>query len=155
MVIIKSETFDEDKSFVFQSVVFYSESKNLIIEKRDVKNKKGKSCLEINLWKMWPSQIYQIHRAIGDALDISIGGLEVENVKLKLQIKELEETLMHLPVIASPLAMINTTSNIFFFLDEVLFITSPLGSFIYFYFFTPMELYFGWNNIVVTKFPND
>jgi hypothetical protein len=49
MEIIESETFDEEESFVFQSVVFYSESKNLIIEKRDVKNKKGKSRSEINL----------------------------------------------------------------------------------------------------------
>jgi hypothetical protein len=49
MGIIESETFDEEESFVFQSVVFDSESKNLIIEKRDVKNKKGKSRSEINL----------------------------------------------------------------------------------------------------------
>jgi hypothetical protein len=42
MEIIGTETFDEEESFAFQSVVFYSESKNLIIEKRDVKNKKGK-----------------------------------------------------------------------------------------------------------------
>jgi hypothetical protein len=43
MEIIENETFNEEESFVFQSVVFDSESKNLIIEKRDVKNKKGKS----------------------------------------------------------------------------------------------------------------
>jgi hypothetical protein len=83
MEIIEIETFDEEESFVFQSVVFYNESKNLIIEKRDVKNKKGKSRSEINLWNMQPSQISQIHRATGDALDNSIGGLEVENVRLK------------------------------------------------------------------------
>jgi hypothetical protein len=57
MEIIETETFDEEESFVFQSVVFYSESKNLIIEKRDVKNKKGKSHSDINLRNMWPSQI--------------------------------------------------------------------------------------------------
>jgi hypothetical protein len=42
MEIIESETFNEEEYFVFQSVVFDRESKNLIIEKTDVKNKKGK-----------------------------------------------------------------------------------------------------------------
>jgi hypothetical protein len=61
MDIIESETFDEEESFVFQSIVFDSESKNLIIKKRDVKNKKGKSRLEVNLRNMRPSQIDRIH----------------------------------------------------------------------------------------------
>jgi hypothetical protein len=52
MEIAETEIFDEDESFVFQSVVFDSESKNLIIEKRDVRNKKEKSCSEINLRNM-------------------------------------------------------------------------------------------------------
>jgi hypothetical protein len=83
MEIIGTETFDEEESFAFQSVVFYNESKKLVIEKRDVKNKKGKSRSEINLRNMWPSQISQIHRATGDALDNSIDDLEAENVRLK------------------------------------------------------------------------
>jgi hypothetical protein len=83
MEIIGTETFDEEKSFAFQSVVFDSESKNLIIEKRDVKNKKGKSRSKINLRNMRPSQISQIHRETRYALDNSIDGLEVNNVKLK------------------------------------------------------------------------
>jgi hypothetical protein len=55
MEIIGTETFDAEESFSLQSVVFDSESKNLIIEKRDVKNKKWKYHLEINLWNMRPS----------------------------------------------------------------------------------------------------
>ena len=43
MDISDTENFDEDESFVFQSVVFDSQSKKLIIEKKHVKNKKGKS----------------------------------------------------------------------------------------------------------------
>jgi hypothetical protein len=44
MKIAETDIFDEDESFVFQSVVFDSQSKNLIIEKRDVTNMKDKSC---------------------------------------------------------------------------------------------------------------
>jgi nucleoside-triphosphatase THEP1 len=61
----------------------------LIIEKGDMKNKKGKYCLEVDLRDMQPSQISKIHRATEDAMDDSIGGLEVENTKLKERIKEL------------------------------------------------------------------
>jgi hypothetical protein len=43
MEIIGIDTLDKEESFSFQSAVFNNESKKLIIEKRDVKNKKGKS----------------------------------------------------------------------------------------------------------------
>jgi hypothetical protein len=43
MEITKIDIFDEDESFIFQSVVFDSQSKNMVIEKRDVTNRKGKS----------------------------------------------------------------------------------------------------------------
>jgi hypothetical protein len=82
MDIVDIEIFDEDESFLFQSIVFY-ESKNLIIEKRDVKNKKGKSCSKISLANMRLSQISRLCRENGDALDDSIGGIEVENARLK------------------------------------------------------------------------
>jgi hypothetical protein len=61
MEIAETDIFDEDESFVFQSVVFDNQSKNLIIEKRDVRNKKGKSRSEINLRNMQPSQISRLH----------------------------------------------------------------------------------------------
>jgi hypothetical protein len=112
MEIIETDIFDEEESFAFQSIVFYSESKNLIIEKRDVKNKKGKSHSDINLRNMQPSQISQIQRPTRDSLDNSIEGLEAENVKLKERIKELEEALMPLPVLASPLEMIGPTTPV-------------------------------------------
>jgi hypothetical protein len=44
-------------------------------------------------------------------LDDSIDGLEVKNVRLKENIKELETALMPLPIFASPLTMINTTTS--------------------------------------------
>jgi hypothetical protein len=83
MDISKTKNFDDDESFVFQSVVFDNHSKKLIIEKKDVKNKKGKSRLEVDLANMWPSQIYQLHNVSGDALHDSIGGIEAENARLK------------------------------------------------------------------------
>jgi hypothetical protein len=57
MEIAKIKFFYEDESFIFQSIVFYSESKNLIIEKRDVINKKGKYHSNINLRNVQLSQI--------------------------------------------------------------------------------------------------
>jgi hypothetical protein len=101
--IIENETFDEEDSFLFQSIVFDNESKKLFIDKSDVKNKKGKSCSEVNLRNMSPSHISRIHRATDDALDDSIGGLEAENTNLKERIKELEETLTPLPLLSIPL----------------------------------------------------
>jgi hypothetical protein len=47
--IIKNETFNEEESFSFQSIVFDRESNKLIIEKGDVKNKKGKSRSKVDL----------------------------------------------------------------------------------------------------------
>ena len=63
MEISNAENFDEDESFMFQSVVFENQSKKLIIEKKNVKNKKGKSRSEVNLANMRSSQIYQLHIA--------------------------------------------------------------------------------------------
>jgi hypothetical protein len=103
MEIADTNIFDEDESFVFQSIVFYIQSKNLIIEKRDVTNKKGKSRSEINLGKMQSSQISQFHHATAYALDDSIGGIEAQNARLNRRIKELEEALIPTRVFASPL----------------------------------------------------
>jgi hypothetical protein len=41
MEIIETENFDEEESFSFQSVAFDRESKNLVIEKRDVRIRRG------------------------------------------------------------------------------------------------------------------
>jgi hypothetical protein len=61
---------------------------------------------------MQPSQISKIHRATGDALDDSIGGLEAENTKLKERIKELEDTLMPLPLLVIPLTIVSPTTPV-------------------------------------------
>ena len=59
---------------------------------------------------MQPSWISRIHRETKDALDDSIGGPEVENMKLKERIKELEDTLMPLPLLSSPLTIFGPTT---------------------------------------------
>jgi hypothetical protein len=59
---------------------------------------------------MRPSQISRIYKEIGDALDDSNGGLKAENIKLKERINELEETLMPLPLLIIPLAIIGPTT---------------------------------------------
>jgi hypothetical protein len=105
MDISDTENFDEDESFVFHSVVFGIQSKKLITEKNDVKNKKGKYCSEVDLANMQPSQICQLHKASKDALHDSIGGIEAENARLKDQVKELEEALIPMPSPTNPLAI--------------------------------------------------
>jgi hypothetical protein len=81
--IAETEIFDEDESFVFQSNVFDSQSKSMVIEKRDVTNMKGKSRTEINFREMQSSQISLFHQVTGDALHDSIGGIEAENARVK------------------------------------------------------------------------
>jgi hypothetical protein len=108
--IIVNEAFSEEESFTFQSVIFYKKSKKLIIERGDQKNKKGKSHSEVDLKDMWPSQISKIHRATRDALDDSIGRLEAENTELKERIRELENALIPLLILASPLSMVKPTT---------------------------------------------
>jgi hypothetical protein len=47
--VVANETFSEEESFTFQSVVFDNESKKLIVERGDQKSKRGKSRLEVDL----------------------------------------------------------------------------------------------------------
>jgi hypothetical protein len=108
---IENEIFDEDESFVFQSTIFENEFKKLIVEKSDANNKKGKSCSEVNLRNMWPSQISRIHKATSDTLDDSMDGLEEENIKLKERIKEMEDTLIPLPLLTIPLEFFRPSTS--------------------------------------------
>jgi hypothetical protein len=54
------------KNHLYFRVVFDREYKKLIIDKSEVKNKKGKSRSEFNLRNMCPSQISGIHKATSD-----------------------------------------------------------------------------------------
>jgi nucleoside-triphosphatase THEP1 len=108
--IIENETFNEEESFSFQSIVFDRESKKLIIEKGDVKNQKGKYRSELDLRDMRPSYISRIHRETEDSMYDSIGGVETKNTKLKERIEELKYALMPLPLLSSPLKITKPTT---------------------------------------------
>jgi hypothetical protein len=113
MNMVDTDFFYEDESFVFQSVVFEAKSKKLIIEKRDVKNKKRKHRSEHDLANMQASKISELHMETGDGPHDFVGVIEVENARLRNQIKELEEALFHMSLLASYLeiAMHVTTST--------------------------------------------
>jgi hypothetical protein len=68
--VVGNESFSEEESFTIQSVVFDKDSKKLILERNDQRNKKGKSCSEVDLKYMRPSQISKIHKATGMRLMI-------------------------------------------------------------------------------------
>jgi hypothetical protein len=122
--IIQNETFNEKESFTFQSVVFDKETKKLIIQKGDRKNKKGKSRSEVDLKYMWSSQISKIHKETRDSLDDSIGGLEAENTKLKEMIRELEGILMNIPLCAIHLSIVQPTTHVVYLKGSSRLITS-------------------------------
>jgi hypothetical protein len=61
---------------------------------------------------MLPSKLLSIHRVTRDALNVSITHMEEKNDQLKERIKELEETLMPPPILASHVAMIHLEKGI-------------------------------------------
>jgi len=101
--IDETEFFYEDESFVFQTIVFDNQSKSMVIEKRDVTNKKGKYHTEINFREMRPSQISLFHQVIDDALNDSIGGIEAKNARLKDCLNEFEQDFIATPEFVSPI----------------------------------------------------
>jgi iron-sulfur cluster repair protein YtfE (RIC family) len=83
--------------------VFESESKKLIIERKDVNNNQRMHRSELDLANMKASKISQLHMETRDALHGSVGLIEAENSRLKNHIKELEEALFSMPLLHSSL----------------------------------------------------
>jgi hypothetical protein len=69
--ISDTEFFDIDEPFVIQSTNFDSQSKSMVIQKRDVTNR-------IDFSQMSPSKICSFHQVTGDVLHDSIGGMETD-----------------------------------------------------------------------------
>jgi hypothetical protein len=78
--VVGNETFSEEESFTFQSVVFYKESKKLIVERTHQKNKKGKYCSEVDLKDMRPPRF---PKSIGKPRMHSIIPLIIWKLKMK------------------------------------------------------------------------
>ena len=102
MEIDDTDIFYEDESFVFQSDVFDNQSKSMVIEKRDVTNKKDKSRAKINFSEMSLSQICQFHQGTSDILRDSIWGIETENANMKKCLNEFEQAFLATPKFVSP-----------------------------------------------------
>jgi hypothetical protein len=107
-IAAQEEDFSEEESFTIQNALFDKNSRKLVFEGINQRNKKGKSCSEYDLSKFPASQISKIHKVIGDALDVSIDDLEAQNAKLKEKVRELESTLMPPPILAIPLAIVKS-----------------------------------------------
>jgi hypothetical protein len=75
------------------------------LEKKNVENKKGKSCSKIDVANMRSSQICQLHIAIEEELHDSIGGIKTENARLKDRIKELEDAFIPMSLLVDPLVV--------------------------------------------------
>ena len=95
--ISDTDFFDIDESFVIQSAIFDNQSKSMVIEKRDVTNRKGKSRTEIDFSEMSSSQIFPFHQVTSDILRDSIGGMETDHANLKHRLNEFEQAFIATP----------------------------------------------------------
>jgi hypothetical protein len=102
---VQNEVFSDEERFYVHNALFDKSSNKLIFE-RTSKSKKGKYHSTIDLKYILPSKLFSIHKVRGDALDVSIVDMEEENLNLKERIKELEETFMRPPILATPIAMV-------------------------------------------------
>jgi hypothetical protein len=86
---------------------YNKEAKKLQIEKNHVKNKKvtEKWSSEVDVSIVGPSGILKLHLTIGDALAHSITEQELENIRLKKRISELEDALSPRPLFVEPLSI--------------------------------------------------
>jgi hypothetical protein len=101
-------TIFEEYSLTLHNVKYNKEEKRCQIEKVHVKNKKVTQTWtsEVDVSRVRPPRLLKLHIFTGDALAHSILEQEMENIKLKIRINELEETLSLKPFIADPLAII-------------------------------------------------
>jgi hypothetical protein len=71
-----------------RALFFIAGNKKLTFQKKKiVKNIKGKSCSEVDVANMRPSQTCQLHTVTGEALHDSIERIETHNAKLKDRVK--------------------------------------------------------------------
>jgi hypothetical protein len=98
----------EEESLTLHHATFNKNSRKLVIEKINAKNKKiqEKWNSEFDFHGVPPSKVIEFHEATGEALKMSIGDIENENSILKDRVRELENALMPPPLFSSPIATI-------------------------------------------------
>jgi len=84
-LVTQEPIFFEEESLTLHSDIFYKYPKKLVFEIINSKGKKvqGKMHSEFNLSGVPQSRIAKIHRATGDALEVSMDEMEAENAMLK------------------------------------------------------------------------
>jgi hypothetical protein len=104
----------EEESVTLHHMDFNKESKKLLIEKINLKNKKvvEKWNSEIDLQGVKPSKVMQFHEATREALKSSINEIEIENQILKEKIRELENALLLKPLFVEPIATIQPLNTL-------------------------------------------
>jgi len=104
----------EEEYVTFNHVAFNKQSKKLLIEKINLKNKNfvEKWNSKIDLQRVRPSKFMQFHEAIGEALKLSIDEIEKENQILKEKIKELENALVLKPLFVEPISTIQPLNTL-------------------------------------------
>lgn len=98
----------EEESLTLHHAVFNRNSRKLIIEKVNSKNKNihEKWNSKLDFHGVPPSKVTEFHEAIDEALKSSIGHLENENAILNEKVRVLESALMPPPLFASPITTI-------------------------------------------------
>jgi hypothetical protein len=104
-LMVQDEIFYYEDTFDVQNSSFEIYSNKLVFE-RTTKIKSGNLWSTIDTQNMFSSILSYIHEVRGDAMYFSIANMEGEYALLKEKIKELEETLMPPPLMASLVAMI-------------------------------------------------
>jgi hypothetical protein len=107
-------TIFEEQSLTLHNTKYNKEARKVQIEKIHVKNKKvtEKWNSEVDVSGVGPSGILKLHLTTGDALSHSITEHELENIRLKKRISELEDALSPRPLFAEPLSiMVPETSS--------------------------------------------
>jgi hypothetical protein len=98
----------EEESLTLHHATFNKNSRKLVIEKVNSKNKKiqEKWNSKFDFQGVPPSKVMEFHEATGEALKFSIGDIENENAILKDRVRELENALMPPPLFSSPITTI-------------------------------------------------
>jgi hypothetical protein len=101
-------TIFEEQSLTLHNAKYNKEEKKLQIEKVHVKNKKVTQTWnsEVDVSGVGPLGLLKLHITTGDTLSHSISEQELENIKLKRRITELEDALSPKPLFAEPLAIV-------------------------------------------------